>query len=66
MWQQSEEQSSKFGDRHSRLSLIGDRDGLGEFAEAVRACFCTPEEVQAWNERAVFDDPLLPMLVGLV
>lgn len=54
MWQRLEKQSPKLGDRHSRLSLIGDRDGLDEFSEAVRACLCTPEEVQAWKAGAVF------------
>lgn len=60
-----EGQSQEFGDRHCRLTVIGDRDGLEEFAEAVRACFCTSEEVQAWKAGAVFEDPWPKAVVGL-
>lgn len=60
-----EGQSPEFGDRHCRLTVIGDRDGLDACAEAVRACFCTPEEVQAWKTGAAFEDPWPKALVGL-
>ncbi|MEM6660219.1 MAG: GTP-binding protein, partial [Pseudomonadota bacterium] len=33
--------SPDFGDRHCRLTVIGDRDGLETFANAVRECLCT-------------------------
>nr|WP_319515105.1 GTP-binding protein [uncultured Cohaesibacter sp.] len=49
--------SPKFGDRHCRLTIIGDREGLETFASAVRDCLCTPEEVSAWQAGEPFDDP---------
>lgn len=49
--------SPDFGDRHCRLTVIGDRDGLETFASAVRECLCTPEEVELWKAGHVFDDP---------
>ncbi|MEO0372885.1 MAG: GTP-binding protein [Pseudomonadota bacterium] len=49
--------SPEFGDRHCRLTVIGDRDGLPTFAEAVRKCLCTDEEVALWKAGHVFQDP---------
>ncbi|MEN0040453.1 MAG: GTP-binding protein [Pseudomonadota bacterium] len=49
--------SPEFGDRHCRLTVIGDRDGLQTFADAVRDCFCTDQEVAQWKAGHVFDDP---------
>ena len=49
--------SSQFGDRHCRLTVIGDRDGLETFANAVRECLCTDEEVALWKAGHDFDDP---------
>ncbi|MEM7733901.1 MAG: GTP-binding protein [Pseudomonadota bacterium] len=49
--------SPDFGDRHCRLTVIGDRDGLPTFAEAVRACLCTDEEVALWKAGHEFEDP---------
>ncbi len=49
--------SPVFGDRHCRLTVIGDRDGLETFANAVRDCLCTDEEVDMWKSGHVFDDP---------
>lgn len=49
--------SPEFGDRRCRLTVIGDRDGLAAFADAVRDCFCTPAEVAAWKAGEAFDDP---------
>ncbi|MEM7061400.1 MAG: GTP-binding protein [Pseudomonadota bacterium] len=49
--------SADFGDRHCRLTVIGDRDGLQIFADAVRDCLCTPEEVKLWKAGHVFEDP---------
>ncbi len=47
----------EFGNRRCRLTVIGDRDGLAAFADAVRGCFCTPAEVAAWKAGEAFDDP---------
>ena len=49
--------SPDFGDRHCRLTVIGDRDGLGTFADAVRDCICTDAEVAAWKAGHTFEDP---------
>ena len=65
MLRRLEGQSAEFGDRHCRLTVIGDRDGLQTFAEAVRSCFCKPEEIAAWQAGAVFDDPWPKTLMKL-
>ncbi|MEM9059722.1 MAG: GTP-binding protein [Pseudomonadota bacterium] len=49
--------SPEFGDRHCRLTVIGDRDGLGTFADSLQGCFCTPQEIAQWRAGHVFDDP---------
>ncbi|MEM9732988.1 MAG: GTP-binding protein [Pseudomonadota bacterium] len=49
--------SPDFGDRHCRLTVIGDRGGLDVFAAAVRDCFCTPQEIAQWKAGHAFDDP---------
>ncbi|MEM0921900.1 MAG: GTP-binding protein [Pseudomonadota bacterium] len=49
--------SPEFGDRRCRLTVIGDRDGLGTFAEALRECFCSPEEIAQWKAGYAFEDP---------
>ncbi|MFT3689017.1 CobW family GTP-binding protein [Paenirhodobacter sp.] len=49
--------SPDFGDRRCRLTVIGNRDEIGAFATALRACFCTPGEVAAWKAGEAFDDP---------
>ncbi len=51
------ELSPEFGDRHCRLTVIGDRDGLENFAGAVRGCLCTDEEVASWKAGHAFEDP---------
>ncbi|MEM9532542.1 MAG: GTP-binding protein [Pseudomonadota bacterium] len=49
--------SPEFGDRHCRLTVIGDHTGLDTFAEALRGCFCTSREVAQWKAGHKFDDP---------
>lgn len=49
--------SPDFGDRRCRMTVIGDRDGLEEFADALRGCFCTADEIAAWKAGEQFDDP---------
>ncbi|MBO9477639.1 GTP-binding protein [Shimia sp. R11_0] len=58
-------QSQAFGDRRCRLTVIGDRDGLADFATAVRACFCTEAEIAAWKAGIAFEDPWPKTLVTL-
>ncbi|MEM6578888.1 MAG: GTP-binding protein [Pseudomonadota bacterium] len=54
---QLKELSPAFGDRHCRLTVIGDRGGLQPFAEALRGCLCSESEVAQWQAGHVFDDP---------
>lgn len=49
-------QHPDFGDRRTRLTVIGDV-GLATFADALQDCLCTPSEVEAWKRGASFDDP---------
>lgn len=49
--------SPQFGDRHCRLTVIGDRHCLHTFASALRDCFCTAEEIEQWKAGRKFDDP---------
>ncbi len=46
-----------FGDRRCRLTVIGQEAELDAFVEALGGCFCTEEEIAAWKDGAVFDDP---------
>jgi G3E family GTPase len=46
-----------FGDRHCRLTVIGDEDGLDAFVAALQDCFCTEAEIAAWLDGQPFDDP---------
>ncbi|MEO1721296.1 MAG: GTP-binding protein [Pseudomonadota bacterium] len=57
MRQRLEAFSPDFGDRHCQLTVIGDRDGLETFANALRDCFCSPQEIAQWKAGHVFDDP---------
>ena len=54
---QLQDLSPDFGDRHSRLTVIGDRDGLKTFADALKDCLCTPQEVAQWKAGHDFEDP---------
>lgn len=49
--------SPEFGDRHCHLTVIGDRDGLEIFANALKNCFCSPQEIAQWKAGHIFDDP---------
>ncbi|MEM8840613.1 MAG: GTP-binding protein [Pseudomonadota bacterium] len=49
--------SPEFGDRHCQLTVIGDKDGLHTFAQALNECFCSQDEVALWKQGHVFEDP---------
>ncbi|MEM6934541.1 MAG: GTP-binding protein [Pseudomonadota bacterium] len=49
--------SPDFGDRHCHLTVIGDRDGLEVFVDALRDCLCSEDEVAMWKAGHVFHDP---------
>lgn len=46
-----------FGDRRCQLTVIGKNAELDAFVEALWACFCTPDEVDAWKNGEDFADP---------
>lgn len=46
-----------FGDRRCRLTVIGVEAELDTFVDALQACFCTPDEIEAWKFGETFDDP---------
>ena len=47
----------RFGDRHCHLTVIGDRNQVDQFTEALRKCFLTEEEVVRWRSGELFPDP---------
>ncbi|MEO0567292.1 MAG: GTP-binding protein [Pseudomonadota bacterium] len=49
--------SADFGDRHCRMTVIGNHDNLETFANAVRECICSDDEVALWKAGHLFDDP---------
>ncbi|MEM6796727.1 MAG: GTP-binding protein [Acidobacteriota bacterium] len=51
------EESGRFGDRHCHLTVIGDREQVDAFAEALRRCFLTEEEIDHWRSGGEFPDP---------
>jgi len=50
-------QCSKFGDRHCKLTVIGQAPELDHFVEALRRCFCTDTEIEHWQNGGYFSDP---------
>jgi G3E family GTPase len=46
-----------FGDRACELTIIGAAHDRALFLEELRACFCTEEEIAAWQRGDKFTDP---------
>jgi G3E family GTPase len=46
-----------FGDRNNELTLIGLPTACQAFAAALQSALCTDEEVAAWKQGDVFEDP---------
>ena len=46
-----------FGDRACDLTLIGKDLDRQIFAEALRECFCTDDEIRHWEQGGEFEDP---------
>jgi G3E family GTPase len=46
-----------FGDRQTELTLIGLRPACESFADALRGCLCSEEEIAAWLDGGNFLDP---------
>ena len=49
--------SEDFGDRCCRLTVIGNEADLDYFVDALKKCFCTRDEIDAWKAGASFEDP---------
>jgi G3E family GTPase len=46
-----------FGDRACELTIIGTARDRAVFLDELRACFCTEEEIAAWQRGETFPDP---------
>ncbi|MGK2889421.1 MAG: hypothetical protein ACSLEN_10855 [Candidatus Malihini olakiniferum] len=47
----------RFSDRHGRLTVIGEKGEIDDFAKALRGCFLTEDEIIWWRRGGVFADP---------
>ena len=54
-----------FGDRRCQLTVIGDALQLNDFVEALKTCFCTEAEIDAWKNGEDFADPWPKTITGL-
>jgi G3E family GTPase len=46
-----------FGDRACEVTIIGTQRDRDIFVPQFSSCFCTPEEIRAWQQGEAFDDP---------
>ncbi|MEL7237808.1 MAG: GTP-binding protein, partial [Planctomycetota bacterium] len=46
----------RFGDRRCHLTVIGDASHIDRFTDALRACFLTEAEIDAWQSGRPFPD----------
>jgi len=58
-------QEGRFGDRYCNLTVIGDKDQVDHFTEALEACFLTEEEIKHWESGGEFNDPWPQNIVKL-
>ncbi len=49
--------SSRFGDRHCKLTVIGQGKELDRFVAALQRCFLTEDEICRWEDGGTFVDP---------
>lgn len=55
--EQVENATGRFGDRHCRLTVIGDADEIDDFLRALQHCFLTEDEIAGWQNGEIFPDP---------
>ncbi|MEM8890925.1 MAG: GTP-binding protein [Bacteroidota bacterium] len=55
--EQLAKESGRFGDRHCDLTVIGDKTQVDRFTDALRSCFLSEEEIDAWENGYEFSDP---------
>lgn len=58
-------ETGRFGDRHCDLTVIGDKIQVDRFSDALETCFLTEEEIEAYNEGFIFEDPWPKNIVRL-
>ncbi len=51
------EEKSRFGDRHCKLTIIGDIEKIRQFSEKLNTCFLNEEEINHWMSGGEFRDP---------
>ncbi|MBB3809278.1 CobW family GTP-binding protein [Pseudochelatococcus contaminans] len=49
--------SPVFGDRRCQLVIIGQEQEIDPFVDALKTCFCTEDEIVAWQHGEHFEDP---------
>ncbi|MEM9894736.1 MAG: GTP-binding protein [Bacteroidota bacterium] len=50
-------EKGQFGDRHCHLTIIGDKQQVDPFSQALEKCFLTKEEISHWQAGGTFADP---------
>lgn len=50
-------EKGRFGDRQCDLTVIGDQAHVDRFADALKSCFLTDEEIKLWKKGHQFTDP---------
>lgn len=50
-------EKSHFGDRHCKLTIIGDINKISQFSEQLNSCFLNEEEIKIWKKGGEFRDP---------
>lgn len=50
-------ESGRFGDRHCKLTVIGDENKVDLFTNKLKYCFLSDEEISLWENGHKFNDP---------
>lgn len=58
-------ESGRFGDRHCHLTVIGDKDQVDRFTQALKSCFLSEDEIEHWESGGEFEDPWPTNLVKM-
>lgn len=59
-------EAGRFGDRHCDLTVIGDKNQVDRFTNALKSCFLSTDEIELWKNGYAFDDPWPQNLVKMV
>lgn len=60
-----EKTGGRFGDRRCELTVIGDKNQVDRFTDALKSCFLTEEEIEHWESGGTFEDPWPKNIVRL-